>query len=128
MLNSEYDKHCNQPSTIIAKDNLREVDGAKKLKLGSTGDVAKGLALGKASDSLEEINGVGRLELGEIGDGADQLGLSRAGDSGVGGNGAVDGGGSNGGVSIGRVGGGGGSNGKRCNIGAPEKSSPSGLI
>lgn len=74
--------------------------------MGSTGDAAKGLGLGKASDSLEEINSVEQSKLGEIDDRAGRLGLDKAGDSGIGGGKASNGRRSNGGVSTSGEGGG----------------------
>ncbi len=127
MLSPEHNEHFNQPSTIVTGDDSGGVDNTKRLELGATGGGDGGLGLGKAGDGLEGVDGTGQSELGETSDGAG-AGVGRAG-----GGGAGDGGGGRGGVVNGRArgggaGGGGGRDGERGNIGAPKKSSPSGLM
>lgn len=98
------------------------------MELGSTGGETKGLGLGKADNSLKAVYYARQWELGEIGDVAGRLELGKAGNGGAGSGRAGNGGGGSGGVVNGGAGGSKEVDGKRGNIGALEKTSPSGLM
>lgn len=116
---------------------MREVNGAKQLKLGDINSETKSLELDKVSNGLEEINSAGQSKLGETGHGADRLRLGKVSDSRpnngrtsgkTGDSRADDGKRGSGRVDNRGVGGSGRGDSKRGNIGILKKSSPLGLI